>query len=932
MLSFLYVLVSDPSGKYSDMTAVSASFLRYIHPEARIRVLCDPSTRDALVMIGHPLLGLADEVIAKEAPYADLQSRNRYLKSRMRLLIDGDFLYLDADTLPIGKLDELFLIKEPVALAHNHNRRYPENFPDSEKEYYRKCGWNIPSDGHYLNAGVIFWRSCPDAIELTRHYQQAVDSIHRNGLIIRDQPAFNRALSVWGGEVGILPDRYNAQVEANPLSGLDASLWHFYESVNTGKKRTFLDEGLDLFHSQGYVDAGFMEKVRRSRIHFYTKNYDQEVRLVNMLKEKAWVYRKDLLAITEEVPVPECTRTFCTVITSNYLPYALNLLQSIREHDQEVHFNVLISDTSRLSFDGKCSDSKTFFKFPEDVASEGVGLKIMQKYRDTYHDAFRWSCKSVLINYLILECGYKKVIYMDCDMYFFNPFSFLFDALDTHRVLLTPHWRTPHPNCNSEEYKLLFSDGLYNAGFIGANSNAVDAMDWWAENCLYSCSKNQFPGEYVDQAILNLMPVYFEGIHVLRHLGCNVSIWNMNVCRRIVKLDGFILINDEYPVVFIHFSSNIPRSSDPMLVRYFDKYMEGLRSFSESAWQREMQSRMLANINASAEFEEYDQHDRGWIFDLTVKKFKVKRIASLYWMAKSWIIGSYLSKLRWEKTHNIAVFTQASVENASLGHWLREVPGTVLANQPIRKDCLMDWEDSGVSEIPGDGFQIGSVVKGDMIDPIHVSWTEWTNLFGIRRMVLNLPVGWLERPALPIEFSKHCHVVALLIHPFTYACHKLAGGMGTIEKSRLQEVQVRIQTDPSLERLIVGRSSEWLLWIIRWCMDFESLMDVQKIGRKIHFMQKEWLETDTQTAIESLCKSLSLSMDTDLAKRYTKYFIPKKSSVSENGRPVNGFEWEGIIGGHENDFVDEVLKHFKVPFYNSKTYYLLSNAIAEQTN
>jgi hypothetical protein len=98
---------------------------------------------------------------------------------------------------------------------------------------------------------------------------------------------------------------------------------------------------------------------------------------------------------------------------------------------------------------------------------------------------------------------------VDCDIFFFSPFSYLFDALDIHRVLLTPHWRTPHPNCNPKEYRLLFSNGLYNAGFFGANSNAVDVMDWWAENCLYSYEKASFQREYYDHTILNLMPLYF---------------------------------------------------------------------------------------------------------------------------------------------------------------------------------------------------------------------------------------------------------------------------------------------------------------------------------------------------------------------------------------------------------------------------------------
>jgi hypothetical protein len=91
------------------------------------------------------------------------------------------------------------------------------------------------------------------------------------------------------------------------------------------------------------------------------------------------------------------------------------------------------------------------------------------------------------------------------------------------------------------------------------------------------------------------MPLYFEGVHILRHKGCNVAVWNQHVCRRTMKPDGSILINDEFPIVFVHFVSEIPKEFDPMLAGYLDRYMERLRSFSEEIWLHETTSRLLDN-------------------------------------------------------------------------------------------------------------------------------------------------------------------------------------------------------------------------------------------------------------------------------------------------------------------------------------------------
>ena len=930
MFSFLYVLVSGPNDSHADKTAVSATFLRDVHPDARIMMLCNVSTHEHLKRCRHPLIGLVDHIVEKEAPHEDAQANKQHLKSRMRELIDGDFLYLDSDTLVVNPLDEVFKVKNPVALAHNHNHQYPDNFPGSEMEYYRKCGWSIPSDGIYLNAGVIFWRSCPEAMELSRHYQHTIDAMHRNGLMINDQPAFNWAVELWGGEVGILPDRYNAQVGANPLSGLDASLWHFNESVGPGKTMTFFNEGLELISANGYLDSAFIQKARASRIHFHSRDKDQENRLIDVLKIQGGLRMRDLLAITDSIPIPTCPRTFCTIITSNYLPYALNLLNSIRDYDQDVHVNILISDSSRLEFDAKTPDSESFFKFPEDVTSEGIGLKIMDKYRDLHHDTFRWSCKSIFINHLILECGYKKVIYVDCDIFFFSPFSFLFDALDTHRVLLTPHWRTPHPNCNPEEYRLLFSDGLYNAGFIGVNSNAVDVMDWWAETCLYSCAKASFPGEYVDQSILNMMPLYFEGVHVLRHKGCNVAVWNQHVCRRTMKPDGSILINDEFPIVFVHFVSKNPKEFDPMLSGYFDRYMKNLRSFSLEAFERETINRRANHDNDFSNVGEEDMLDKGLIHKLMVKVSMAnrKRKEILYWRIKKWVIGTYLALRRWNHSENIAILTQQLAYNHCLGLWLRESQGTILASRPIAdKHCSADMrvDEAGISSdilrqrcFQGATLNLEALAKARLVDPVHVSWSSWESLLGVKRMVLNLPLDLMDKPGLSQQLAKHCRLVALLVHPCSNANRRLLESRDARSEALLQEAEARIMKDDALRAFTGENPSKWVRWVVKWCMDVEDLMEAQRRGERIFIVLQEWLQWDTQRALNRLCKSLSMTLPEDLESRFPDFCTPCKSMMPVKDRLTSEYYWEDFLeaAGHEN--VDGVLRHFGIYFYSSR--------------
>src|SRR5688500_5820465 len=98
-------------------------------------------------------------------------------------------------------------------------------------------------------------------------------------------------------------------------------------------------------------------------------------------------------------------------------------------------------------------------------------------------DAFRWSMKPVLINYLIQKRDFSKVLFLDCDLFFYSDYQFLIDRLDHCRLLLSPHWRSSNPHVDADNFQLQLTNGLYNGGFIAASKEAVQIMDWWAMAC-----------------------------------------------------------------------------------------------------------------------------------------------------------------------------------------------------------------------------------------------------------------------------------------------------------------------------------------------------------------------------------------------------------------------------------------------------------------
>lgn len=274
-------------------------------------------------------------------------------------------------------------------------------------------------------------------------------------------------------------------------------------------------------------------------------------------------------------------KTFCTIITSNYLPYAVTLFRSLRQHVDKASLYVLITDNGDHDYSILPEAGVHLLQISQ-IRKFGPTDALMNKYQHR-PDALRWSMKPVLIHYL-LEQGYDKVIFTDCDIFFVNNGDFLFKELDASAILLTPHWTTPDPQERESDFLAFFNFGAFNAGFIGATQKGIPALKWWAEACLYRIEMNHPEGLHNDQKYLDALPVFFEAVKILRHKGCNVSFWNQQVCRRVL-VHGEVKINGTYPVVFIHFNRNyIPElleGNDREIFPYFEQFR---RTFEQTGY------------------------------------------------------------------------------------------------------------------------------------------------------------------------------------------------------------------------------------------------------------------------------------------------------------------------------------------------------------
>ena len=268
-------------------------------------------------------------------------------------------------------------------------------------------------------------------------------------------------------------------------------------------------------------------------------------------------------------------QTFCTIITADYLPFAKVLHTSLKKYDPDVSLQVLIVDKN----DSPSAENFVIHSV-DSVLTSPVAKGIYKKYAHTNPSQFRWALKPVLISYL-LQKGFDKVIFIDGDMYFVSHFSFLFEELDKSNILLTPHWANLDPFENEGSLKDVLRGGLYNAGFVGVHKNGIEAVNWWAEMCHYKTEEDPEQGLFFDQKYLNILPVQFDGVKIIKHQGCNLASWNVQTSKREI-INGKLTINGKFEPVFIHFNRetivNILNRNDKLLHPYLEEYSQLLKS------------------------------------------------------------------------------------------------------------------------------------------------------------------------------------------------------------------------------------------------------------------------------------------------------------------------------------------------------------------
>lgn len=209
----VYILVSRNSDYYTEQTMLSIFSLLKHNPEAKITVVCDEETGANLNQNSHFInLGKINVIAKHFDETVTLKERSRHLKTTLRHIIKGDYLFIDSDTLICSSLSNIDHCPADLAMVYDTNRCDLIN--ESDASIIERCKLIDPAVsvlGHpYFNSGVMYVKDVPATHDLYHKWHSAWQSLCSQGLCY-DQPPLCVSLLKSNIEVQRLDDNWNYQ-------------------------------------------------------------------------------------------------------------------------------------------------------------------------------------------------------------------------------------------------------------------------------------------------------------------------------------------------------------------------------------------------------------------------------------------------------------------------------------------------------------------------------------------------------------------------------------------------------------------------------------------------------------------------------------------------------------------------------------------------
>jgi hypothetical protein len=281
-VKYLYVLVSDKNDYYYEQALLSITSLKMRMPDSFVSLLIDDLTEKTFIDKRHDIIELVNElkVIKIEAMF-NKKARSRWLKTSMRQHIEGDFLFIDCDTVITDNLDNIFDKNINLAAVLDlHKSDHTKNTIRMIQKRIKILKLTSFSElKNYFNSGVIFCRDIPVTHEFFSEWHKLWLISFSKG-ILEDQAGFNQVNYLFNNIIAELDGIWNCQIDFGGISYfLNAKIIHYFISMYGRKlyESSYLLASISI--AQNIKEKGLVSKEIKEMLK-YPKLLNNNTRLI----------------------------------------------------------------------------------------------------------------------------------------------------------------------------------------------------------------------------------------------------------------------------------------------------------------------------------------------------------------------------------------------------------------------------------------------------------------------------------------------------------------------------------------------------------------------------------------------------------------------------------------------------------------------------
>lgn len=245
----VYVVISSEEDLFLEELWASLFSLRIYHPKDTVKVLVDAPT--AKRIHERPALDeMITEVVTVEVPeHYSQMARSRVIKTTIRNIIDGPFLFIDTDTIICHTLEEVDNLNCDIAAVPDvHTTLKQDPFGESKVNLLKNSfDIDITDAEYYFNSGVMYVADNELTHIFYKHWYDnwqlyLIDNVRR-----ADQPPLVKTDKSFGYIIKRLPDVFNCQMMLSMKFFYEAYILHFIHMDFIKDQSVFPFVGQDIY-------------------------------------------------------------------------------------------------------------------------------------------------------------------------------------------------------------------------------------------------------------------------------------------------------------------------------------------------------------------------------------------------------------------------------------------------------------------------------------------------------------------------------------------------------------------------------------------------------------------------------------------------------------------------------------------------------------